>query len=382
MNEVKEKIDTLTKERAWLEIRLDNLENNINEIKKLISKDTKIMAVVKANAYGHGIVEISKKLFSLGIRDFAVATLEEAITLRENNIKGNILILGYTNITNIKYILKYDLIQTIVDYEYANKISKLRLNTKIKAHIKINTGMNRLGENYKNISKIKEIFNMDNINILGTYTHLCVSDSLKREDVTFTQNQINNFYNLIDNLKKSGYNPGKIHLQSSYGLLNYPGLVCDYVRTGIIMYGIHSQKNMKTKININLKPVLSLKARITSIKTIEANETVGYGRKYKSPSIKKIASVGVGYADGYPRNLSGKDPVIQIKESYAKIIGRICMDQLMIDVSNIENIKEEDAITLVGNTPLISIEELASMSGTITNELLSRMGSRLKRIIK
>ena len=371
----------LKQNRAWIEINLDNLENNITQIKNIIPTQTKIMAVVKANAYGHGMTEISKKLNQVGVTDFAVATLEEGIILREAGIKGNILILGYTNFNNIDYLLKYNLIQTIVDYDYAKRISQMDLKGKLKVHIKINTGMNRIGESYKNIDKLIEIYQMKNLEILGTYSHLCVSDSLKEDDKLFTNKQITNFFETIKTLQNLGYDTGKIHIQASYGILNYPELNCDYVRPGIIMYGVYSDEYENTKTKVNLKPVLSLKARITSIKEITQGESVSYGRIFKADKTMKIATVGIGYADGYPRNLSGKNAKVLVNGNYVNIIGRICMDQLVIDVSNLTKIEDGDIVTLIGEEKQIKAEVVAQNSGTITNELLSRLGKRLPIII-
>ena len=371
----------LKQNRAWIEINLDNLENNITQIKNIIPTQTKIMAVVKANAYGHGMTEISKKLNQVGVTDFAVATLEEGIILREAGIKGNILILGYTNFNNIDYLLKYNLIQTIVDYEYAKRISQMDLKGKLKVHIKINTGMNRIGESYKNIDKLIEIYQMKNLEILGTYSHLCVSDSLKEDDKLFTNKQITNFFETIKTLQNLGYDTGKIHIQASYGILNYPELNCDYVRPGIIMYGVYSDEYENTKTKVNLKPVLSLKARITSIKEITQGESVSYGRIFKADKTMKIATVGIGYADGYPRNLSGKNAKVLVNGNYVNIIGRICMDQLVIDVSNLTKIEYGDIVTLIGEEKQIKAEVVAQNSGTITNEILSRLGKRLPIII-
>lgn len=371
----------LKQNRAWIEINLDNLENNIKQIKNIISSQTKIMAVVKANAYGHGMIEISKKLNQIGIYDFAVATLDEGITLREAGIKGNILILGYTNFNNIDYLLKYNLIQTIVDYEYAKRINQMDLKEKLKVHIKINTGMNRIGESYKNIDRLIDIYQMQNLEILGTYSHLCVSDSLKENDKLFTNKQITNFFETVKRLQNLGYDTGKIHIQASYGILNYPELNCDYVRSGIIMYGVYSDESENTKTEINLKPVLSLKSRITSIKEITQGESVSYGRIFKADKTMKIATVGIGYADGYPRNLSGKNAKVLVNENYVNIIGRICMDQLVIDVTNLSKIEDGDIVTLIGEERQIKAEEVAQKAGTITNELLSRLGKRLPIII-
>lgn len=370
----------IKKSRAWIEINLDNLKNNIEQIKSIIPDSTKIMAVVKANAYGHGIIEVAKYLNKLGINDFAVATLAEGINLRENNITGNILILGYTDLKAIKYVVRYNLIQTILDYEYAQEIENLKLKEKLKVHIKINTGMNRIGESYKSIDNLSKIYQLKNIEVLGTYTHLCSSDSLKEDDVLFTRKQIENFYNCINSLKSLGCNIGKIHIQSSYGVLNYPDLKCDYVRTGIIMYGIYSNYKEYTKIKIDIKPILSLKATITTVKEIDIGETIGYGRTFIADKNMKIATVGIGYADGYPRDLSNKNTKVLINGKYATIIGRICMDQLVVDVSDIENIKRGDTVTLIGKEQEISAEKIANKSETITNELLSRLGNRLEII--
>ena len=369
----------LIKNRAWIEVDLNNIENNINEIRKIIHKNTKIMAVVKANAYGHGEVEVSKKLNEIGILDFAVATLDEGIILRKAGIKGSILILGYTDIQNIKIVQKYDLIQTIVDFEYAKEVEKLNLDKKLNVHIKINTGMNRLGESYKNIDNLIKIYNMKNLNILGTFTHLCVSDSLFEDNIKFTKKQIDNFFKAIDALKLNNINVKKIHIQASYGIINYNDLECDYVRPGIIMYGVYStlQDKKSCKIKLNLKPALKLKSKIVSIRNIQKGESVGYGRTFIAKKDMKIATVSIGYADGYSRCLSSKDVYVLVNDKFAKIIGRICMDQMIVDVSNITNIEVGDIVTLLDDIEEISAENISNLSGSISNELLSRLGSRL-----
>lgn len=370
-------------DRAWIELNFNNLKHNIFEFKRIIPSNTEIMAVVKANAYGHGIVEISTFLNNIGIDNFAVATLEEGIILRENNINGNILILGYTDIQNIEYVIKYDLIQTIVDYDYAKKISFLHLSNKLKCHIKINTGLNRIGENYKNIDNFLEIFKIENLNILGCFTHLAVADSLDEDDVTFTENQIENFYACINHIKSQGYDTGKLHIQNTYGTLNYPEINCDYVRLGIGMYGIYNANNHINNSNadVDLKPVLQLKAKISSVHELLKNDFVSYGRTFSSDKNMKIATVCIGYADGYPRNLSNKDVVVLINNHYSKIIGRICMDQLVIDVTDIPNVKCGDIVTLIGEDSAICAENISIKSDSITNELLCKLGDRLPRIL-
>lgn len=376
------KENNLEKDRAWIEINLENLENNIQEIRKVIPSQTKIMAVVKANAYGHDALIIANKLSAIGITDFAVATLEEGINLRKNNIKGNILILGFTNYADLKYVIEYDLMQTIIDYDYSEKIKELNLAQKLKCHIKINTGMNRIGEKYDDIAKLSQIYENENLNILGTFSHLCVADSNKEEDIAFSKLQIKRFNDCLNLLKSKGYDPGLVHIQSSYGTINYSDLKFDYVRLGILMYGVNTFINSYQYTHLNLKPVLSVKARVTCVKEIAENESVSYGRQYIASQKRKIAAVAIGYADGIPRNLSLKDMPVSINDDYGTIIGRICMDQLLVDITNITNVKVGDVVTLIGQDKKISAEVMADKADTITNELFCRLGSRLKRIIK
>ena len=358
--------NNMLQNRAWVEINLNNLKNNIDLINSRITNPTKIMAVVKANAYGHGLVFIAKYLNKINITNFAVATLDEGIKLRENNIKGNILILGYTSLGNIELVKKYDLIQTIVDKEYYNNLVKL--NIKIKTHIKVNTGMNRVGISYNDISFIKKIYQDHKLEVLGIYSHFCCADTKKRSDVIFTETQIKRFNEVINKLEQEGINVGKKHLESSYGLLNYHKLPYDYIRCGIIMYGVVSDKKFK--------PILSLKAKIISIKEITKGEIVGYGRTFKATKKTKIATVSIGYGDGYPRCFSNNKTRVKVNNKYAYIIGNICMDELMIDVTGI-NVKVGDVVTFIGDDKYLNSEYLAKKANTIPYELLCNLNNRL-----
>ena len=366
------------KGRAWTEINLNNLSNNVKEFRSILPENCKLMAVVKANAYGHGDIRISKELNKMGVFSFAVATLSEGVELRRNGIKGEILIFGYTHPQDFKLLVKYHLIQTVVDLEYARILNSY--GRKLPVHIKIDTGMHRLGENYNNISGLETIFHLNNLIIQGTYTHLSAADSLTKEDTVFTKAQIEHFYKTVQALADNGYNPGKLHIQSSYGVLNYPDLSCDYARIGIALYGVLSSAYDKTRVSINLKPVLSVKARIVMTKTIEQGEPGSYGRTFMAPEERKIATVTIGYADGIPRNLEAG--YVLVKGYRTPIIGRICMDQLMVDITDIPDVEPDDIVTVIGTdgTNQIRAEEIAGNSGTITNELLTRLGNRLKRI--
>ncbi len=366
--------------RAWIEVNLANLEHNVNEIKKVINPETKIMAIVKANAYGCGLVTIAKKLNEIGVTDLAVASLEEGITLRQNGIQSNILILGYTDINNINLVEEYNLIQTLVDIEYVEKISKISSINKLKAYIKINTGMNRIGIKSDDIEFIKSIYDIKNMKVEGLFTHFCVADSLKKEDIAFSEYQINEFNKVVNALREANINFGKIHMQNSYGILNYNYLNCDYVRPGIIMYGALVEKDNYPKVNLNLKPVLSLKARVGSVKTINKEESVSYGRTFIADKPTKIATLCIGYGDGYPRSISNSGAHVLINGHLAPIVGRICMDQLMIDVTDIPDVKQGDIATLIGNQEEISIEQVSLYANTITNDLLCRLGQRLDYI--
>lgn len=371
------------KDRAWIEVDLNNLANNIDKYKKVIPSTSKIMAVVKANAYGHGSKIIAKKLNDIGITDFAVATLEEGIELRESGIKGNILILGYTGIKNLKYVIKYDLIQTIVDYDYSEQIRNMSLKElggKLKCHVKINTGMNRIGEKYNHIDKLEMIYSNPNLEVLGTFSHFCVADSDKEEDIDFSKKQIDNFNFAINSLKEKGINVGKTHIQASYGTINYNYLNYDYVRLGILMYGVNGDLNEYEKIKLNFKPVLSLMARVTSVKEIEKGESISYGRTYIAKEKRKIASVSIGYADGIPRRLSN-EMTVKVNGKYAKVVGRVCMDQLMIDVTDIPDVKTGDIVYIIDkDDSKLSVERLADDAKTITYEIFCNLSERLPRI--
>ena len=374
------KENTCKTDRAWIEISLDNLKHNVKELQNAMPKGCEMMAVLKAEGYGHGAYEVSTCVNKIGVRAFAVATIDEGIELRSYGIRGEILILGYTDPLRAKELYKYDLIQTLVDYDYALLLEEQKY--KLKAHIKIDTGMHRLGFDYADIKSIAEMFSLRHIKIFGIYTHLCVSDSLLPEDVDFTRLQITRFYSVINNLKKQGIEIPKIHMQSSAGFLNYPELKCNYIRPGIALYGVTSSPNDSAKIKLNLLPVLSLRARIIHINSVHTDESVGYGMAYIAQRESKIGILPIGYADGIPRSLSCGKAEVLIHGQRVPIIGRICMDQLAIDLTDIADVAVGDVVTIIGkdgNDELISAD-VADHAGSISNELLSRMGRRLKII--
>lgn len=370
------------KDRAWIEINLNNLIHNANVLKNVMPKNCELMAVVKTNAYGHGDKEIAACLNQNGIDTFAAATVKEAIRLRKNGIRGDILILGHTDLDLIPEVLEYNLIQTITSYEYGKRLNQGRYNQKIKTHIKIDTGMHRLGLEAEAADKVIELFFMSNLEICGIFTHLCVSDSQQSTDISFTKLQISRFYELLDKIKDTGLNLPKIHIQSSYGLLNYPQLTCDYARIGIALYGTFSTLEDTLKNQWNLHPVLELKAKVAVTRAIKAGESVSYGRLFISSGDMKIAVIAIGYGDGYPRHISLRGGHVLLHGKRVPILGRICMDQLVVDISEIPKVKAGDIATLIGKDgeEEILAAEVAEKAESITNELLCRLGERLERV--
>lgn len=369
-------------ERAYLEIDLNDLAHNVKTMKKELPQGCELMAVVKAQAYGHGMFAFATNLERMGVHAFAVATIDEGIRLRRYGISGEILVLGCTAWTRAGQLHKYDLTQTLPDPEYALQLG--RQGYDIKAHVKVDTGMHRLGYPQEDVGGIAAAFSIKHIKITGIYTHLCVADSTDEGDVAFTQTQIEGFYSLIRSLKGRGIAIPKLHIQSSYGLLNYPQLKCDYVRAGLCLYGVLSAPGDKTRLEPEMKPVLSLRSRVVLLRNISKGDTVGYGRSFLAARDSLIAMLPIGYADGYPRSLSCQKGCVLIRGHRADIVGRICMDQLAVDVTDIPDVKVGDIATLIGKDGQeeITAPEVAQRSGSITNELLSRMGPRLKTVVR
>ncbi len=362
-------------QRAWIEINQDNLKHNVQILKNAMPEKCELMAVVKAQAYGHGMYETAVCLNKTGVKAFAVATVDEGIELRRYGICGEILILGYTDVRRAKELRRYKLTQTLISYKYACLLNSQGVD--INAHIKIDTGMHRLGIDYRNAKDIEKAFKLKHIHISGIYSHLCVSDSLDADDVAFTQKQINNFRQAIDRIEQSGLAFPKIHIQSSYGLLNYPELKFDYVRAGIALYGVLSSPDDKVRKPLDLRPVLSLKTKVILIRTIEKGEAIGYGRTFTASRRTKIAILPIGYADGIPRSLSCGKGYVMINGKRAYIAGKICMDQTAVDITDIPDVAEGTTATIIGDG--ILAPTVADNADSISNELLSRIGSRVER---
>ncbi len=366
--------------RAWARIHLGAIGHNCEVLKKLLPDSCGIMAIVKADGYGHGDVEVAQKLNQCGINAFAVAAIEEGIGLRKAGIRGEILILGYTDPELADQLKRYDLSQTIVDNEYGLKLNAVGVN--VKVYVGIDTGMHRVGILAEDVERIKDLYRHRHLKIQGMFSHLCVSDSLAEEDVAYTHEQITRFFRLVNHLQAEGVDTGKIHLQASFGIVNYPDLPCDYARPGLVLYGVLNGEGTGYEKRPDVWPALSLHARIGAVKEIQPGDSVSYGRTFKAASAMKIAAVTIGYADGVPRSLSGAGGWVLVHGCKAPILGRVCMDQLMIDISHIPDVESGDKVTLIGTdgTEQISCEMFSEWCGTIPNEILTQLGARVSRI--
>lgn len=368
------------KDRAYIELNLANLTHNVSVLKAALPANAELMGVVKREAYGHGSYAVATHLEKTGVKAFAVATIDEGIALRRYGIRGEILILGFTDVRRAKELKTYRLSQTLIDFPYAEKLNRQKIP--VSVHIAIDSGMHRLGLDTDDLANVQKLFQMKHLHIQGIFTHLCCADSRKPEDISFTRKQIRSFYGLISQMETAGLPIPKIHLQSSYGLLNYPDLPCDYVRAGISLYGVSSSPDDRTLLQPKLRPVLALKAKVVLIREISRGETVGYNRTFRAERNSRIAILPIGYGDGLPRNLSGK-AMVQISTHLLPVIGRICMDQLAIDLTGADDVSVGDTAILIDNaenSPLLA-PNVAALSGSISNELLCRLGARLPVVI-
>ncbi|WP_331699277.1 serine racemase VanT catalytic subunit [Paenibacillus sp. IITD108] len=366
--------------RAWAEINVTHIKHNAMELSRILPSGCGIIAVLKANGYGHGSVEAAHALTDAGITHFAVATITEAIKMREGGIKGDILILGYTQPEQFDELRRYRLTQTVLDVQYAQLLNSYKKT--LDVHIKIDTGMGRVGESYLHAESIKSLYRLKYLNITGTYTHLSAPDSTSKKDIAYTDQQIRRFYTVIDSLKEAGIEPGKLHMQSSYGILNYPELRCDLARPGIALFGVLGRDEDLVQKKVDLKPALSLKATITVIKNIDEDSTISYGGNYFAAKGSRIATVSIGYADGIPRELFESGGFALVKGQRAAISGNICMDQMMLDVSAIDGVQPGDIVTFIGHDgdEQITAGQIARRCNTITNEVFCRIGERVERI--
>lgn len=375
--------------RAWMQVDLYAVEHNVEEIKKLLPSTTKIMAVVKANAYGHGDIEVAKVLAKHEIDTFAVSSVDEAMNLRNAGITGTILILGYTPPMHFHLLHENDLNQTVISYEYGKKLNEFakRKQTIIQTHIKVDTGMGRLGiralENDYHLDEIKAVYQLKNLKVNGIFSHFSVSDSLEsQDDLAYTSKQIDRFNQVLADLLAAGINPMETHLSNSYGVLNYPKLPYDYVRPGLILLGVTSNDEIAINTKPDLIPAMQFLANVSHVKKIKKGDNVSYGRNFTASVDSIVATVSCGYADGLPRLASNQQMYMLVRGQKAEVIGNICMDQCMIDVTHIKGVEEGDVVTIVGEDgdEKITIDQWSRCVHTINNEMLCMISARVPRI--
>lgn len=366
--------------RAWLELDRGALHHNVKMLRERLPDSCRLMPAVKADAYGHGAVCVAKELQKAGVDAFCVACVKEGIRLRRQGIRGLILILGYTHPKQFAWLEQYHLTQTVIDYAYACRLNEY--GKMIHVHIGVDTGMHRIGIRSEQLEQIFAIYKMEHLAVDGLFTHLCASDMMTAAGKSYTKKQAEAFCHLAGQIKAHGYPCPAIHMQASYGVLNYPDLAGDYARVGIALYGVLSTKEDTCRWSGCLKPVLSFKARIATVKTLYEGESAGYGMQYTAKQDMRIATLAAGYADGLPRALSGVGSVL-IHGHRAPVIGRICMDQTMVDISGIAHVQAGDEAVFIGRCGdlEISVCDIAEQAGTIANEILSRMGARLERVL-
>jgi alanine racemase len=365
---------------VWAEVDLDAIAYNVQNIKK-ITGNKEIIAVVKADGYGHGAIDIVPVLLENGVSKLAVAVITEAIELRKNNINASIMILGHTDLTYAEDLVKYDIEQTVYDLEYAKELSKIaqRDNKRAKIHIALDTGMGRIGfiPNEKSLSEVNEIAKLKGIIIEGIFTHFAAADEIDKE---YTFMQFSKFKDFNEKLKSIGVDIPMKHCSNSGAIIDLPETYLDAVRAGIILYGYYPS-NEVDKERLPLKPALTLKTKVVHIKELEKDNYISYGRTFKTERKSIIATLPIGYADGYSRLLSGKVKVI-INGKLAKVVGRICMDQCMIDVTDIPNIKVSDEVILLGQSGDIKFnaDDIANILGTINYEVICMLRQRIPRV--
>ena len=375
-----------TLRQVWAEIDMSAFDHNVKQIKAQM-QCPKMIGVIKANGYGHGATECAKVLKYNGVENYAVATLEEAINLREDGIDGNIVILGLTPIQCVDTVVEYDLIPGVMHYDYVKALSdEVMAQGAEPARVLfgLDTGMGRVGfrvfteeERDYAVEQYKKFAELPGINIAGVITHFSTADEEQRE---YTEMQISNYKAFFDKLNAAGFNPKKICANSA-SIMVYPEIHFDACRPGIILYGLAPSGYLKGKV-LDLKPVMTVKAEIVNLKTVPAGTSVSYGRKFTSTEKEtKIATIGLGYADGYSRLNSGKISVL-VGGIKCPVVGNICMDQCMVDVSAVPDVKLGDEVVVLGKQgdQEISADDLAAINGTINYEITCCFDLRIPKV--
>ena len=367
---------------AWVEINLDNLDFNIKQIKNKIGPDVELIGVIKADGYGHGSVKTAEILQKNGVTTFAVATVAEAVELRDNGFTEEIIVLGLTPDLYADSVIEYNITPVVSSLENAAAFSQAALieGTEIHGLIAIDSGMGRIGyrpENSSSLEEIKKISQLEGFKIKGALSHFATSDSA---DKTYTKQQEQIFCDFCDQLEAAGVHIPARTLANSAAIMEMPSTHCDAVRAGIIMYGYYPSDEVDQS-QMELKPAMSVKASIVHLKELPEGATVSYGQKFTAKRKSKIATLALGYADGFPRPYSMKGKVI-VNGHFAPIAGNICMDQCMVDVTDVPDVKPGDEVIIMGSdgTNTILAEDIAGATGTINYEIICAFGQRLPKL--
>lgn len=364
---------------TWAEIDLAALVHNFKEIKKRVGQEVGVMAIVKAQGYGHGIVQVSRVLEEEGVNYFGVTSPQEAFLLREGGIKSSILILGPTMLDQAKEIIEKDITQTICTKEMAHTLAGecKRLKKRLKVHIEVDTGMGRTGVPYQRALKlIEEVIKIPELEAEGIFTHFSTADE---EDKSFTREQIKRFKEVLEKLGEEKIDIPFKHAANSAGVLNFPEGYFNMVRPGLALYGIYPSGYISR--SLDLHPVMSLKSEVIYLKRVSKGATISYGKTYVTNKNTTIAILPIGYKDGYNRLLSNKGEVI-LKGKRVRIAGRVCMDQTIIDVGEVPDVKVGDEVVLIGKQgrERVSVEEIAKKVDTVPHEVVCRIAERVPRI--
>lgn len=367
------------RERAWLTLDRDALAHNVAALQALLPPGCRLMPALKANAYGHGALPVARTLSHLGIDAFCVACLEEGIQLRRGGIRGEILLLGPTQPAHFPLLRRYRLTQTVVDLSYARQLAAF--GKPLSVHLAVDTGMHRLGIPAARLDDLLAVFSLPHLKVTGLYTHLCTADSPDLTGWGYVQRQREAFRQVLEELRNRGITLPKVHLLASHGLLNCPQAGGDWARVGIALYGLLSAPDDRNEAAPDLRPVLSLQARVALVRDLPQGAAAGYGLAFTARRPTKLAVLTIGYADGLPRGLTGGHVLLHGR--LAPIVGRICMDLTFADVTDLPMVEAGDIATLIGTDggQTITALDLARQSGTISNEILSRLGTRLERYL-
>ncbi|WP_034448385.1 alanine racemase [Butyrivibrio sp. AE2032] len=366
-------------DRSCVEIDLDALKHNFEQIKKATTPGTDIMAVVKADAYGHGALETAKTLIDSGAAGLCLATIDEAVELRKHGIDVPMMTLGYTDPSRFADAVRYDVEQAVYSFEIARTLSDeaVRKGKTLKIHVKLDTGMGRIGfkTDGSETDEIVKACRLPGLEPYGVFSHFAVADT---DDDEYTERQFGLFMDQIDALEKSGIHFTKRHICNSAGILRFPGMHLDMVRAGIILYGLMPPGCPKPVVDVDLKPVMNWYAKVIHVKTVPAGSTISYGRHFTAGRPTEVTTVGIGYADGLSRRLSNGFELI-IGGKKCPIIGNICMDMCMVDTTDLETRPQiGDKVTVFGSTR--SADELADALGTINYEITCDVGKRVRRL--